>query len=175
MFRRLLAAAFFAVMLIPGLAHAQAFTFSFEGSSFPQFGSLAFNGSGTGSGAGSPFVVSTLTGVLNAPGFGGSTNILGVTNFNGADNVISFNTPQIVSSAGLSFLTADFGELNFRFTGSSVEVFSSLQAGVAVGTITSGTVSQIAAVPGPVAGAGLIPLLGLAGAWYARRRKQFAA
>jgi MYXO-CTERM domain-containing protein len=36
-------------------------------------------------------------------------------------------------------------------------------------------VTQIAAVPGPVAGAGLIPLLGLAGAWYARRRKQLAA
>jgi hypothetical protein len=31
------------------------------------------------------------------------------------------------------------------------------------------------AVPGPVAGAGLVPLLGLAGAWYARRRKHRAA
>jgi hypothetical protein len=31
------------------------------------------------------------------------------------------------------------------------------------------------AVPGPVAGAGVIPLLGLAGFWYARRRKRLAA
>jgi hypothetical protein len=178
MFKKLLAVAVFAIMVVPGVASAQSFTFTLNGSSYPQFGSISFSGFGNGVGGGSPFVVTDLNGTLNSPGFGaGTTAIIGVTNFNGADNVISFNTPQIVSTAGLSFLTVGAGELNLRFNSlnSTVELFSSLQAGGPVGTITSGTVAQIAAVPGPVAGAGLVPLLGFAGVWFARRRKRVAA
>lgn len=39
----------------------------------------------------------------------------------------------------------------------------------------TGGLSDITAVPGPIAGAGLIPLAGLGAAWFARRRKQRAA
>lgn len=43
------------------------------------------------------------------------------------------------------------------------------------GVTVTGSEFSAVAVPGPVAGAGLIPLFGLAGAWYARRRKRLAA
>jgi hypothetical protein len=52
----------------------------------------------------------------------------------------------------------------------------SVAGGATYGPDRLGAVTLSAtAVPGPVAGAGLIPLIGLAGAWYARRRKQLAA
>lgn len=107
-------------------------------------------------------------------------SVLGVstTGINGAytdfTNAIMTGTPGVGSIAYQMF------SLNFVATGTSTE-FAFRNDGLVGGSLRSVALDDIsiapavAAVPGPVAGAGLIPLFGLAGAWYARRRKQRAA
>ena len=158
------------------VAHADTFSFMFQGDSNPAipFPTTTFVGTGTGTFTGNsdPFTVTSISGTLTSSY--GTANITGISTFNGADNKISFLSPQVVSMSGLSFTTdGGFGQVNIRFNGTSVDLYAqSIGTNTPAAFVTSGTVTRGAAVPGPLAGAGLIPLLGFAGAWFARRRHQ---
>ena len=178
--RSLLAMGAFALSLITAnAASAAPFTYTFSGTS-DAFGTFTFSGFGDGTftGTSDPFTVDSLTGSLTNSF--GTTDITGLSSFSNPfgsvpDQTISFSQPQVVSAAGLSFSTVNFGDFNFRFSGSSVDVYASLQSGI-VGTVTAGSVVQspVTAVPGPLAGAGIVPLLGF-GVMAMRRRKKLAA
>jgi MYXO-CTERM domain-containing protein len=164
-------------MLIPAAASAQTFSFNFFS---PSVGGIAVTGTGfAGSSTGSdPFLLNSISGTLLAPGYGdGSFDITGLVAPGGAggnDNLLSLSNPSFVTGGGVGFTLSDgAGRVNISFNGTNY-VLTALDVG-ASGVIVAGMVTQIAAVPGPVAGAGLIPLLGLGAAWLVRRRKQLAA
>ena len=156
-----------------------SFNFTFTG---PSLGST-ITGSATGvaTGANAPYLITSVTGTISNPNFGSRT-ITGVSTYLNADNqFVSLDQP-FISNLGISFLTTGVngsGSINVRFINNEYAIFSSEQQAITgdgrVGTATMGSVTFApigAAVPGPLAGAGLIPLLGFAGAWFARRRNQ---
>lgn len=165
------------VLIVTGTAHASVFDFAFfslPGAAFQVSGGGTLN---SGADNSDPYLIMGATGTINA--FGGQANITGVGSFIAASNNLHYPltgpTDRYVDPlpSGLSFLTDTAGQFLIYASDSSVSGYrfrTSLDDRIA-----QTVVFTVAAVPGPVAGAGLIPLFGLAGAWYARRRKRFAA
>jgi hypothetical protein len=166
---------------IPTVADAQAFNFAI-GPGFSPFAAPTFvSASGTitatslSPGVPNGFAITGINGTVTdplilseptRPIIGGS----GSFTFDGPETA---GTISFAAGSGPTFTTYDvvfnFGP-NPGFSNATLAA-SSGSFGFATLTLTP----QVAAVPGPVTGAGLIPLLGLAGTWYARRRKQLAA
>ena len=95
-------------------------------------------------------------------------------NFVATATTIEFSLPE-------SYFTSQLGYIPLKFAPGDVAVLRlsqtfgySVAGGDTYGPNRLGAVqlSQAAAVPGPLAGAGLMPLLGLAGAMFARRRRE---
>jgi hypothetical protein len=105
---------------------------------------------------GSPDTYNALSITSTKGAFAFSTASLGFSVSNGDQSFSQY--VQFATEAGESILSARFTNAPF------INAFE-----------VANFRAEALATPGPVAGAGLIPLLGLAGAWYARRRKQLAA
>jgi hypothetical protein len=170
MISRLLGVLFFAATLLPTVASAQVFSFAFQGTFSPDF-----SGSGTFTSAAG--VITSATGTVST-GPAANFSSAPISFLSGSYNPgtqaafsLSFAASQ-GNNVGNFFLISNFGEPNSPFGGSLG--FDLVPDGPSGSTGVRITISQVA-VPGPVAGAGLIPLLGLAGAWYSRRRKQLAS
>ena len=154
-----------------------SYNFTFSGpSTFSSAITVSGQGTGTATGSADPYLITSASGFITGGGF--TSFFTAPSNYLGANNQLYFNTSPFIVGNGLSFATAE-GGINIRFANGAYEIRSEQQGGALVATATSGTLTSsplATAVPGPLAGAGLVPLLGLAGAWFARRRHQkFAA
>ena len=103
---------------------------------------------------GSPDQYNTLTVTTNL------NNTIVVTPGSGLGSIITPSSGDQAAAPQVYFQTTSAGEFFKTFT------YSSTQNAFETGNY------RVAAVPGPLAGAGLIPLLGLAGAMVARRRRE---
>lgn len=94
-------------------------------------------------------------------------NALGYTFPANPNGVFAFDTAYNITLTSAGVFT---GPLTLAFIGNSTQDTSDEFYGIDNLTVRTSAV----AVPGPVAGAGLVPLLGLAGGWFARRRRRRA-
>ena len=149
-----------------GSAQALVFDFSYSGGS----GSNAVQGSGefiTGS-AGSPYIVSGVTGEANG------SAITGISSYAGADNLLYLPGSHYVDFSGISFTTKNGDAWGIGWTGSNygiAELFTDpLGTCCGVNPISF----KVQGAPGPIAGGGLPALLLTIGAlfvWRQNRRK----
>lgn len=98
--------------------------------------------------------------------------IIGVSTTGAMGTFTSF-TNSDGSGTRAASISYQLYSLTFTAVGSTTQIaFRDDQPlGQAVAALDDVTIAPfVAAVPGPLAGAGLVPLLGLAGAWFARRR-----
>lgn len=108
----------------------------------------------------------------------GAPTIIGVST-TGAMGAYTDFTNSDRSGTSAASISYRLFSLTFVAAGSTTQIaFRDNQPlGQAVAALDDVTIAPfVAAVPGPLAGAGLIPLLGFAGAWFARRcRERLAA
>jgi hypothetical protein len=165
----------YALVLLPTAASAQNFSFGFFALNGPSV-SLIGSGSADPSGVSSPFLLTTARGLMTRSGTG-VFHIVGLVEPGepgGGDNLVYTSGPSFVSGLGITFsLDNGGGRVNVSFQNGS-HIVTHLDALNSQPTMVKGRVTQAAAVPSPLAGAGLIPILGLAGAWFLRRRNRDA-
>jgi hypothetical protein len=166
----------------PGVASATVFDFSFTANN----GRVSGLGTFTTSDSNSPYLITGATGTItdgqNIASIFTTYTITGVGNSSGSfflgvtDNLLylpatmSVNGPTFFDRNGIGITTSGPGYkiYNTGLGGSDIAT-----SAAAVGASLSLTITpEVVAAPGPVAGAGLIPLLGFAAASFARGRER---
>lgn len=179
--RKILSGTLIGALSLVAATFAQAQTFTWSGPSSFNDASQNF---------GTAFTANQLN-INSTIGFFSDNNIFGSTRFNinlvlsggGTRNIYSqaLNGGASVALSSLpvfSFLTSSIVGIQFTTTPDTLptgyNAFNGL-LGLGGGRTTFAFSNTAIAVPGPIAGAGLLPFAGLGAAWFARRRKQRAA
>lgn len=131
----------------------------------------------------------TIQGIITEGNFSQSFSVTPTYTFslNTTDNIPTRANPNccadivtaVSNAAGsqaISFLGANyiFSFTSFLVNNTALSTLS-VQENSSVTAQFRGTLTATTAVPGPIAGAGLIPLAGFGAAWFARRRKKRTA
>jgi hypothetical protein len=150
-----------AVMFSAQAARAVTYNFDFTDITTTQIGNLVIT---------APAIGGTATGVAGT--FGG-VGVTGLSNFGGADNVLSLTSPY-VSYNGFSFVITGGENFNLYYNGSSLLLLNSIADPSGIGlnpdyVSVSGFASESTAVPEPASMVLLIA--GVAGLGAMRRRR----